>query len=41
MYPDLELPILPHQPFSSQMRRLDNALNSNIECALEDSCDWI
>lgn len=37
--PNLELLILAHQTSSSQMRRVDNALDSNVERPLEDSCE--
>ena len=34
--PHLELLMLPNQPLSSQMRRFDHALNSNVECPLKN-----
>lgn len=36
IYRDLEQLVCPHQPLSSQMRRLDDALDGNVESPLED-----
>ena len=36
MYRNHELLILPHAPFSSQVRRFDDAFNGNVEGPLED-----